>query len=420
MVKIILISYYFPPCQGIAAWRLKSFASAIVKNGYQLHVFTRQWTGKENTWSDYLIESKIPTYSSRIDNYDVTFIQQKHANWYKNSNPVKTLAHWIKGDFQPEQYHYKEFYSEIDDYLSSNNADLIISSSFPLNNHKIAFHISKKYNIPYLLDFRDTWNNETTNPDARISIKRTIEDYFRKKYIRKWINNSADFITISPTFQNFFKENLNPLEKNGNSIFNGYEEEIFKGYRNEIRNSLFTISVIGTIYPNQEIDFMIDGLNLFLENKNPANISINFIGIKVIKEVEERINNSIQKDYLNLTDKIERDKAINIMSESDILYYPGWKGYKGIYSGKIFEYLGMHKTILIAPSDKDVLEELITETNSGKVAHTVKEMASFLNEWFQEWVENGQIEYEGNKKVIQKYSREYQGKMLISLINNSI
>ena len=420
MVKIILISYYFPPCQGIAAWRLKSFADEIVKHGYQPHVFTRQWTGKENTWSDYLEEGKMPTFTEKKDGYNITYIQQKHAHWYVNSNPVKTLSHWIKGDFQPEQYHYREFYSELNDYLSTNNADLIISSSFPLNNHKIAYNISKKYKIPYLLDFRDTWNNDITNIDIIIPVKRKIEDFYRKKYIKKWINNSTGFITISPTFLKYFKERLNSLIKDGHIIFNGYEEDLFLKLRNKNKNKIFILSVIGSIYPKQDIDFMIKGLSLFLKNKTPSNVRINLIGTAAVEEVSNKIRNSINNDFINLTKKIERNKALKIMSESDVLYYPGWKGYKGMYSGKIFEYLGVFKPILIAPSDQDVLENLIKETKSGKTAHTINEMASILNEWHNEWTKYEQIKYDGDMKIIQNYSRENQGKKLISIIKNSL
>ena len=87
---------------------------------------------------------------------------------------------------------------------------------------------------------------------------------------------------------------------------------------------------------------------------------------------------------------------------------------------KIFEYLGVFKPILIAPSDQDVLENLIKETKSGKTAHTINEMASILNEWHNEWTKYEQIKYDGDMKIIQNYSRENQGKKLISIIKNSL
>ena len=95
----------------------------------------------------------------------------------------------------------------------------------------------------------------------------------------------------------------------------------------------------------------------------------------------------------------------------------GWKGWKGIYSGKIFEYLGAKKNILIAPNDGDVLEKLINYTNSGKLANTPQEMTAILSNWYSQWKRH-EIEYHGIDKRINEFTRESQAEKVLQLLTS--
>lgn len=420
MKSIVLITYYFPPCQGIASWRLFSFASSLYQSGYKVTVFTRQWSGVENTWSDHIKEGNQETHSHSNFGFDVVYIKQRHASWYKNSNPLKTLFNWTQGNFQPEQFHYNEFFNEINSYILINETDLLLSSSFPLFTHKLAYNLSIKYNLKYILDFRDTWNNESTNENSKIHLKRKIEDFFRRKYIKKWINNSLNFITLSSSFIDFFHENISSLSKLGISISNGFEKNKFEKLRVLPQSSTFIISVIGTIYPNQDLSPFINGFNAFVKNKNNSPIKLMFIGVESISEVSKKLHQKISEDYLITSAKIDRENALIKMSDSSILFYPGWKGYHGIYSGKIFEYLGMHRNLLIAPGDDDVLDDLLNKTKAGKIGNTDSEVKELLENWYLEWKNNGKLKYYGNHKMIDNYSRENQNQILLDYIEKTL
>lgn len=60
------------------------------------------------------------------------------------------------------------------------------------------------------------------------------------------------------------------------------------------------------------------------------------------------INAAIPAANLLITNRIDRLEALSMSARSYVLYYIGWKGYRGIYSGKIFEYLGLQRNILLA------------------------------------------------------------------------
>ena len=100
------------------------------------------------------------------------------------------------------------------------------------------------------------------------------------------------------------------------------------------------------------------------------------------------------------------------MNRSDVLFHAGWRNYRGIASGKVFEYMGARKNVLIAPGDKDIMEELVTSTGVGKVANSPEEFAQAMNEWYEEWCRNGRLKWHGDMSKIMNYSRENQARIL--------
>ncbi|HWR33375.1 MAG TPA: hypothetical protein VN451_07615, partial [Chitinophagaceae bacterium] len=195
-------------------------------------------------------------------------------------------------------------------------------------------------------------------------------------------------------------------------IFNGYEDEIF----NELSGlptaaDKFTITIIGNLYQGQDIPFMAAGFNKFTSLYSDT--LVQFLGTagsaeKIVRMIKE----NIAAPQLLITDMMERKEALQKATRSHVMYYIGWKGYRGIYSGKIFEYLGLQRNILLAPSDKDVIEELIIETQAGKFVDTIEEMVDALSVWYREWKQTGAVAYKGKIGEIKKYTRERQAEIL--------
>jgi hypothetical protein len=196
-------------------------------------------------------------------------------------------------------------------------------------------------------------------------------------------------------------------------IHNGYEEGLFEELQAE-PSELFEVTLLGTLYPAQDLDFMLEGFGRFLDRLGPqqARVRINFLGTQVFGQVADTIAAALPPEVVRVTPPLERQAALCLAKGSQVLYYPGWRGYRGVYSGKVFEYLALGRTILIAPSDHDVLDELIRETNSGACAETVSEMADLLYDWFEEWKVSGRLAYHGDARRIPQYRRDRQARRL--------
>jgi glycosyltransferase involved in cell wall biosynthesis len=414
--KVLLISYYYPPCNSIASLRPASLANEFSKY-YDVKVITRSWLGDENSWFDYL-KGNSSRKTSQI-NKNLEVIQTPYISKVINKNFLsflKVIKHNIKGEYNFE-VDTLQFLPAIEMLFTTWKPDIILVSSPPLNLLKLAFLLNKKYRVPYILDFRDFQNEMLLNDNFKHNFKSWLDLNIQNKLIKKYFKAASSISVINAPIQKYFK---NHFEVDSNIILNGFEEHVFNNFKpsNIFKTNAFTLSLIGTVYSHQNIDILIDGIKMFTNQK--PNYFINFIGLNAVPEVAKYISSKLDDNFIIVTARIPRENALKIMENSNVLIYMGWKGYSGVYSGKIFEYLGAKRNILIAPSDKNVIESLLLETNAGEVANNPLEVCAYLERKYSEWEQKGLLDYHGFDDKIAFYSRENQAKILLDKIEETL
>jgi len=90
---------------------------------------------------------------------------------------------------------------------------------------------------------------------------------------------------------------------------------------------------------------------------------------------------------------------------------------KGIYTGKVFEYLGARRPILVIPRTEGVLDELMEETGAGVAASSEEELIMLLAKWYDEFLTTGSLKYRGKEEAISKYTREQQARKLAQVFD---
>ncbi len=124
---------------------------------------------------------------------------------------------------------------------------------------------------------------------------------------------------------------------------------------------------------------------------------------------------------------IQRDKAINLLLEADLLVLLSIDPKKtqdpllkrGHYPGKVFEYFGVQKPILCIAEDNNVLSELIRRTKTGEIVNSEEEVCDQLSKYYSLW-EAGEESYFPIKNEVKKYSRNNQVSYLSELMKEII
>ena len=417
MKKILILSYYFEPGNAVGAPRINSWANNFYESGLHPTVVTRQWKGNEMTWEDCLNDNLTPLKKEEAEHRTVYYLpyQSTIPAVVKNNRAASKLYFLYRfaiGKFNAEIDAYHCFKNFARHLLSTEKFDCILVSTPPFNLIRLAYELNKEFNIPYFVDFRDIWNNLVTSDTVKRTFKTVVFNSIEKFYFLKWLKKASRVYTVSSAL----KSEILPVFKGEiELITNGFEESKFKRVRESLPSKAeFVFSSIGTIYERQDISIFIEGLKIFYnEVKQNNDFKINLIGLEAVKPVAERLREELKGMNVLITAKLPREQALNYYSQSHLLFIPAWKNYKGIYTAKIFEYLGAGRNILAAPGDDDVIDTILNDTGAGSIANSVEEFVNILRTHYYEWKKKGSIDYHADAIKVSRYSREKQAKELV-------
>jgi hypothetical protein len=292
--------------------------------------------------------------------------------------------------FKSAIYKYREISKD-------NKFDIIISSSpFP-TVHRIASHIKKEIDIPWIADFRDLWsqNHNYSFSKLRLIIDRWLE-----------IRTLLECNLITTVSKSLRDKLLNLHNKKVIVIRNGYQS--FDSIPLIKSLDHFTITYTGTIYDKkQNPEKIIKALaNLIdLGSVDADKISINFYGkySSLLESIIKKYKVEKMVKQLGFISRIESRKK---QLESHVLLFFQWEDLKetDLCPLKFYEYLNSGKNILVTGGSKFTeVADIIKKTNAGFIAVDVINIQKVLKNLYDQFIKK-EIVYLGNKKIISNYS----------------
>jgi Glycosyltransferase Family 4 len=410
--KILLVSYFFPPVNSVAGLRAASWAKYFKDYGLSVTVVTRHWSGEEMNWSDLTADVNQEIAYSKEEKYDIYKLPSrklKSISFFKDNLlkiPLFSKLFYVVinalGYFNAEADAFASFSKFLQKHLKENKYDLLIVSSPPLNLIRLASDLKRISNVPVHIDFRDLWNNGYLNPEYKPPFNLKWIDWFKRYYIKRWLLQANSVSAVSAPIADLLKYVYS------GKIFvltNGYDDDAFKGIQ-KVPSSKFRFSLIGTYYKEQSYDILVNGLLRFLKRVSPDEFVINLVGVTINDSIVSLFKSSLPNEYLNIIDRVGPEEAVQYTVSSEVLFQSAWKGYKGIYTTKLFDFMASGNNILIAPGDNDVIDELVNKSKTGMVVNNVDDFEEALIGWFKEWKKKGQPDYFGKKEVIAMSSRK--------------
>jgi hypothetical protein len=369
-------------------------------------------------WEDYFSPyHETEEYTKQeTENLIVVRVPYKWGKAFQSvrKSPVPQLVYWfqkLKGNFHIETDACNALKEAAVKVLSKGKFDFIIVTSPPLNVVRLGVGLKKQFDVPLVIDFRDSFNNHLLNPAYKPGLKFRAEGAIFRYYLKKWLAQADLIVGVSQPVLDTL-----PLApgKRQLIVMNGYGDDVPN--REHFNTGKFTISYIGSLYAHQEIEFMAEGLSAFLKEAGSDDIMIRFIGVKAGSEVHKKITKFIDPDYLFFSDRVLRNEALEYMAQSEILLQVGWPGYKGLIPGKVFEYMAARRNILVAPGDGELTDTIIKETGAGVSVSSKEEMTAYLRQKYAEWKAEGRIAFHGTDEEISKYSRKSQNEKLLAAL----
>jgi len=253
-------------------------------------------------------------------------------------------------------------------------------------------------------DCRDEMAN---NPSLISSLKKAYTK------IEQAILLNADILsTVSKPILDNFLATVGNKYLIGAEIRNGFD---FEFEEKLLHNEIFTVVSAGTFYGKRKPYVFFTALERFLLQNPTKKVRLKLIGAGNSVIVPSSLFHVVET-----LPKVSHEGAIAQMRQADCLLLILPKVVqKGVYSGKLFEYLGCKRPILATVDKTDVAADLIQKCNAGFVADfdDVQEIEHCIEQAYTLWERKESLPM--NDELIMWHHRKNQVKILNDLIINS-
>ncbi len=267
------------------------------------------------------------------------------------------------------------------------NFNLVICSGPPFKLYNAAEYLHDKFNIPFILDYRDPW------------ISRTKKDLINQKRI---INKASSVVTVTDFFAKEIKKITN-YNKKINIIENGVDLSFFKNnYKQKINKQKIRIGYAGSFVPYQNIDILIKSVSK-LPQEIKKNIVLEICGKYYSKKyINLAKKNKVNANFYGYLNLLEMNKTLN---NCDLLYIG--HSINSSVGGKLYTYLALNKPILCYTQKESQLDKEIKNNKLGFICYNIDQLSKTIENTYN----NRKLLNNDNFKI-EKYIKNYDWDIL--------
>ncbi len=405
-MKILLVTWYFPPSNRIGAVRLGGLARYLLANGHDVRVVTC----KDPPYRQTLADDFPPERVARAKWLDVNALPRAVARYSKGKGsaaaaPAATTASGSAGSTASRApsgaiARFKSFLSTA--YIRIVNwpdkrigwlpyalgagrrmvkdwqPDIVFASAPPFTTLLAGSLLARKARAPLVLELRDRWWDDPYYPPPAWlgAINRFTE--------RRLMAGAVGLSTVSePWAETYRARHGKPTVV----VYNGYDAEILDGIRSagpagpaqdEVR---LRIVYTGGIYPGRRDPSLLFAAIARLGEAGRA-VEVAFYGTDP-NTVLPLADAAGVRGNVSLHEEVSHEEAIARQCDADVLLLMQWNDPKeqGNVPGKFFEYIGSRRPILILGLRDGVPATIARERQAGVYGESAEQIAGLLTDW---------------------------------------
>lgn len=436
MKKVLILAYDFPPYVSVGGLRPYNWYRHFKEFDIEPIVITRQWGNTFGNSLDYVAEGTSDELITESNEFGTVLRTPYHPNLSNRlllkygEKRFKFVRKAISGFYEFGQFIFPigpkaQLYKAAKTYLNTTKVDVILATGDPFVLFSYASKLSKKFDTPWIADYRDPWSQSFSAKKG--FFQRKFDLFFEKRIV----NTALQINTVDQ----LFKLKLNQLFPNKQiEIFpNGYDaNEIAKTNSIQQNAEILTFSFIGTIYLWHPIRELLNDFLLFSERHPEKDFQIKFYGINNAEEITQLVHSQFKElsPKIKLIAKLPNGELLEQLAKDNVLLLFNYYQFTGT---KIYDYLGLKRKILLCYEKSQEAEalkdryyfhsietditpqiDIINKTNSGVIVRDSIHLLEILDELYAEFQESGQIKCDSI--AVENYSRKIQVEKLAELI----
>lgn len=409
-MNILIITNVFHPSDMIGAFRINAFARYFSRAGHDVTVVAEGAEDGMSYWEGcrirYVRDPVIRDFTRKVYDYAL--------------GPKWSLHRIVKGlevrlTLNASYFWCVRALKTARRLMSQRHYDVLLSTySYDVAPHFCAFKLKKEYpGIFWIADFRE----ELSFP---VAAKWNIPQWYSwqlrrlKDMMKKVLDMSDLILSVSKPIVDDFKL----LSSHGRvlEIRNGYDyPEVYETYFQE----RFTMMYLGHFYKDIHPDNLLCAYkDLIAEGYLPADCLIKIVG----NHERIAIPDVLRSNVVELP-KVTHDEAVRMsIEESDVLLmiYSRCAGRKGVYSGKLLDYLATNKPILAICDTADVVGDLMHDTCAGYAVDEddIPAIKEAIKKCYDLWLNKRVLPRNWNK--IKEFRRSNQVGILLDYLAENI
>lgn len=443
--RVLIISTAFPPQIGSGIRRLCAFVKHLPPFGWEPYVLARLPSPYDSGASeDSILEIPGAAAVQRTGFFDVRLAGKRllsramnrdmpakvvggaeiHAAATKSGSLLWTFAQTFI--FVPDtdigwlRHAVKEGLS----LIQKAEIDAILSSAPPFTAHLVARELKGLTGRPWCADFRDPWSQ---NPYLQGGGLRAPRKWIDRRLEKRVLRDADAVLCVSkPIVEGFARLGIPGVASKTSVLTNGFAPDEFAAVARRVPDK-FTITYTGTFYgASRSPAPFLECLSGLIQNGavNPKRVSIRIL------EAYAQDTTRLAKQYrlseiVEVRSGVSHSEAAREQVNASVLLLVIRNDEAGLgeYTGKLFEYLGARRPILMLGPKQGVAAELIREANAGTVvdSRNPREIKDAILKYYREFERTGSVSYSGKEGVIRRYEHpalaEKLAGILVSLIS---
>ncbi len=380
-MRILLISYWFPPTNAIGALRVGKFAKYLHESGHDVRVLAGPAIAPLSLPLQ-IPPGLITRPPSPAVGQDMRARPARHA--------IKRLLQAIiraVGVDHALTRHYRAARTIPDKQigwrgqaladgraiLAGWRPDVIVASAPPYTGLLVAKELSRACAAPWVADIRDPWADSpySSDPDWRAWIDRRME--------RRTLARAAALVSVSPIDSARLRGHFaQPVT----TILNGFSPEDTPPPRSPCQHATLRILHTGTIYVGHRDPSPLFAAMRLLDPDERARIEVMFRGAEAAAATELAVRFGVGPQVVVLP-PVDYAESLRLQSQADVLLLLQRSHITdvGNIPAKFFEYIAARRPILLIGCDSGVVADMIRERDAGFVSTDPTALARMLRLW---------------------------------------
>ena len=395
-MRVLIVSFAFPPSNVIGAIRVGKLARYLDQRGHDIRVLA----------TDVVEDRSLPLEISRKRVFYTEFRQRQH--WIhravhllrghtafhtgvrhedapaRDGAPAGSLrqtlrrhylalihipdmrADWVRTAIPAGRQLIKEW-----------KPDIIFASAPPNTGLMVASQLARAHQVPWVADFRDLWvdNPYHSEPGWRRRIDAILE--------RRILRGAAGVVTVSPIWAEQLRRRHG---KDVTVVYNGYAEEDFPplARRTDPEGSL-TIRYMGSIYRGFRDPSALFSAIALLPDDLRTRINVEFFSDAGDAVLDAAAAHRVES-AVTVKPRVPYRHALALQMEADVLLLLQSSDPRdeGNLPAKLFEYLYARRPLLFIGYERGIAARLVIERSAGLVANSPVKIRDQLQRWLKD------------------------------------